>query len=90
MTKRLIQYGGYIISIFLVAWLIQPSIAIVLLKSILKFIIFVGLPLGGLMVINKLIILKLERVWTITSISWLLVSVTTGLWLMKLIDKLFS
>tara|TARA_Y100001968_G_C19126832_1_gene604653 strand:- start:151 stop:423 length:273 start_codon:yes stop_codon:yes gene_type:complete len=90
MTKRLIQYGGYVISGFLIAWLINPAISILLLKIILKMIVFVGFPVTGLKILDRVIALKSELIWKVSIIIWITVSIVSSFWLMKLIDKLFS
>lgn len=90
MKKRLIQYGGYLISALLITWLINPVIAIALMKIILKLTIFITIPIVGARALDHFISYKQERLWIIAISVWIIVGLGLSFWLTRWIEKLFS
>ncbi len=90
MLKKLVQYGGYLISAILITWLINPIIAVNALQIILRLAILSSIPISGLYLLNKIISLKQRKLWVISISTWLLVSICTTYWLIKIIDKILE
>ena len=88
--RNFIQFGGYIISAFLIIWLINPVIALALLEVGLKMVVFVGTPITGAIILNKVITFRNVRAWNISITIWLMGGVALGIYLMRFIGSLFS
>ena len=57
MIKRLGQYGGYLLSGILIAWLINPIAAIAFLDFFLKMTLLISIPVSGAHFFDKFILL---------------------------------
>ena len=58
MIKKLGQYGGYLLSGILIAWLINPIAALAFLEILFKMILLISIPISGAYLIDKIIMLK--------------------------------
>ena len=58
MIKKLVQYGGYLLSGILIAWLINPIAALAFLEIFLKMSLLIFIPIGGAYVLDKIILSK--------------------------------
>jgi len=90
MVKKLVQYGGYLLSIVLIAWLINPALAINSLQILLKTGIIIIIPLSGIRLLNRIISLKSNRIWNYSVITWLIASLYISFLLVKTIEKTFT
>ena len=90
MVKKLVQYGGYLLSIVLIAWLINPALAINSLQILLKTGIIIIIPLSGIRLLNRIISLKSNRIWNYSVFTWLIGSLYISFLLVKTIEKTFS
>ena len=90
MIRKLIQYGGYLISGILIAWLINPSAALNFLEFLLKMILLISIPISGAYLIDKLILLKHQKAWNILMPTWVLISLYYSYKLIKIIEELNS
>ena len=88
--RRLSQNGGYFLSAFLIAWLIEPTIAITVLKTVMKITVFIGVPYGGALLLNRCIEIKRERLWKLAMALWVPLGIGTGFYLMNEIEKIFT
>ena len=87
MFRKLIQYGGYLISGVLIAWLINPKVAQSFLEVFLKMTILIAIPVTGAYSLDKLILLKYKKAWNITISLWIFVSICFSFWLVKLLEN---
>ena len=90
MIKKLGQYGGYLLSGILIAWLINPMAALAFLEILLKMTLLIFIPVGGAYIIDKIILLKHQKVWTIIFPTWTIVSIYFSFRLVKLIERLIN
>ena len=90
MVRKLGQYGGYLLSGILIAWLINPIAALAFLKVFLKMILLISIPVFGAYILNKLILLKHEKAWNIILPSWIIISIYFSYRLVKLIESLIN
>ena len=90
MIKKLGQYGGYLLSGILIAWLINPIAAIAFLEFFLKMALLISIPLSGAYVIDKIILLKHQKAWNIILPTWIIVSIYLSFRLVKLIESLIN
>ncbi len=90
MNKRLIQYGGYLISVILIAWSINPNAAIYFLALILKTTILFGIPVTGVNLLNKIILLKQQKIWNLAISLWLIVSLIGSYWIVNYIEQVLN
>ena len=88
MIKKLGQYGGYLLSGILIAWLINPIVAIAFLEFFFKIALLISIPLGGAYVLDKIILLKHQKAWNIVLPSWIIVSIYFSFRLVKLLENL--
>ncbi len=88
--KKLGQYGGYLLSGILIAWLINPIVAIAFLEFLLKMSLLISIPLGGTYLLDKIILLKYQRAWNIILPTWIIVSIYFSLRLVKLLESLIN
>ena len=53
IIKKLGQYGGYLLSGILIAWLINPIAAITFLEFFLKMTLLISIPIAGSYLLDK-------------------------------------
>ena len=90
MIRKLGQYGGYLLSGILIAWLINPIAALVFLEIFLKMTLLIFIPVGGAYLLDKLILLKHQKLWNIIFPTWIIVSIYFSFRLVKLIERLIN
>ena len=90
MIRKLGQYGGYLLSGILIAWLINPIAAVAFLEFFLKMSLLISIPIGGTYVLDKIILLKHQKAWNIVLITWVIVSIYFSFRLVKLIESLIN
>ena len=90
MIKKLGQYGGYLLSGILIAWLINPIAALSFLEIFFKMTLLISIPISGAYLIDKLILLKYKKAWSIILPTWIIVSIYFSFRLVKLIESLFE
>ena len=83
MIRKLGQYGGYLLSGILIAWLINPIAALAFLQIILKMILLLSVPVAGAYVLDKIILLRHQKAWNLILPVWILISIPFSLWLVK-------
>ncbi len=86
MFRKLIQYGGYLISGVLIAWLINPNVAQSFLEVFLKMTILIAIPVTGAYSLDKVILLKHKKAWNIIITVWIVVSICFSFWLVKFLE----
>ena len=87
MIKKLGQYGGYLLSGILIAWLINPIAAIAFLEFFIKMTLLISIPVSGAYVLDKIILLKHQKAWNIILPTWIIVSLYFSFRLVKLIES---
>jgi len=90
IIRKLGQYGGYLLSGILIAWLINPIAALAFLEVFLKMTLLISIPVGGAYILDKIILLKHQKAWIILFPSWIIVSVYLSFRLVKLIEILIK
>tara|TARA_Y100001968_G_C19041560_1_gene564741 strand:- start:281 stop:553 length:273 start_codon:yes stop_codon:yes gene_type:complete len=90
MIRKLGQYGGYLLSGILIAWLINPIAALAFLEISLKMTLLVSIPISGAYLLDKIILLRHQKAWNIILPSWIIVSIYFSFKLVKLIENLVS
>jgi len=90
LIKKLGQYGGYLLSGILIAWLINPIAALAFLKIFFKMTLLISLPLLGTYLLNKIILLKHQKAWNIILPTWIIVSIYFSFKLIKLIGTIID
>jgi len=90
MIKKLGQYGGYLLSGILIAWLLNPIAALKFLEIFIKMTVLILIPTSGAYLLDKLILLKHQKAWNIILPSWILVSLYFSFRLVKLIERLVN
>ena len=88
MMIKLGQYGGYLLSGILIAWLINPVLALAFLQIFLKMTLLILIPVGGAYALDKIILLKHQKLWNIIFPVWIIVSIYFSFRLVKLIESL--
>ena len=88
MIRKLGQYGGYLLSGILIAWLINPIAALAFLAFFFKMTLLISIPVGGAYVLDKIILLKYQKAWNIVLPSWIIVSIYLSFRLVKLLENL--
>ena len=88
--RKLGQYGGYLLSGILIAWLINPIAALAFLKIFFKMTLLISLPLLGTYLLNKIILLKHQKAWNIILPTWIIVSIYFSFKLIKLIGTIID
>ena len=88
MIKKLGQYGGYLLSGILIAWLINPMAALAFLEILLKMTLLIFIPVGGAYTIDKIILLKHQKAWNIILPTWVIISIYFSFRLVKLVESL--
>ena len=87
MFRKLIQYGGYLISGVLIAWLINPKVAQSFLEVFLKMTILIAIPVAGAYSLDKVILLKYKKAWNIIISLWIVVSICFSFWVVKFLES---
>ncbi len=90
MIKKLGQYGGYLLSGILIAWLINPNAAIAFIEVFLKMILLIFIPISGAYILDKIILLKHQKAWNIILPTWIIISIYFSFRLVKLIEGLIN
>ena len=90
MIKKLGQYGGYLLSGILIAWLINPIAALAFLEIFLKMTLLIFIPIGGAYVLDKIILLKHQKAWNIILPTWYIASIYFSFRLVKIIERLIN
>tara|TARA_B100000700_G_scaffold135018_1_gene150829 strand:+ start:317 stop:589 length:273 start_codon:yes stop_codon:yes gene_type:complete len=90
MIKKLGQYGGYLLSGILIAWLINPIAAIASFEFFFKMTLLISIPISGAYLLDKIILLKHQKAWNIILPTWIIVSIYLSLRLVKLIESLMN
>ena len=88
MIIKLGQYGGYLLSGILIGWLINPIAALFFLEFVFKFTILISIPIFGAYILDKIILLKHQKVWNIIIPSWIIISIFLSYKLVKLIENI--
>jgi len=86
MIKKLGQYGGYLLSGILIAWLINPIAALEFLEIFLKMTLLIFIPISGAYLLDKIILLKHQKAWNIIFPTWTIVSIYLSFRLVKFIE----
>ena len=84
---KLGQYGGYLLSGILIAWLINPILALAFLQIFLKMTLLIFIPVGGAYLLDKLILLKHQKLWNMIFPTWIIVSIYFSFRLVKVIER---
>ena len=90
MIKKLGQYGGYLLSGILIAWLINPIAALAFLEFFLKMTLIISIPIVGAYILDKVILLKHQKAWNIILPTWIILSIYLSFRLVKLIEGLIN
>ena len=90
VVKKLGQYGGYLLSGILIAWLINPIAAIAFLEFFCKMALLISIPVAGAYVLDKIILLKHQKAWNIVLPIWIIVSIYFSFRLVKLLEALIN
>ncbi len=90
MIRKLGQYGGYLLSGILIAWLINPIAALAFLEVFMKMLLLISIPVSGAYLLDKIILLKHQKAWNIILPSWIIVSIYLSFRLVKLIESLIN
>ena len=90
MIRKLGQYGGYLLSGILIAWLINPIAAIAFLEFFLKMTLLISIPVTGAYILDKIILLKHQKAWNIVLPTWIILSIYFSFRLVKLLESLIN
>ena len=90
MRRKLGQYGGYLLSGILIAWLINPTVALAFLKVFFKMTLLITIPVSGAYILDKIILLKHQKVWNIILPTWTIVSIYLSFRLVKSLENLIN
>ena len=90
LIKKLGQYGGYLLSGILIAWLINPTAALAFLKIFLKMTLLISFPLLGSYLLDRIILLKHQKAWNIILPLWVVISIYFSFKLIKLIGNIID
>ena len=90
MIRKLGQYGGYLLSGILIAWLINPIAALAFLEFFFKMMLLISIPVSGAYLLDKLILLKHQKAWNIILPSWIIISIYFSFKLVKLLESLIN
>jgi len=90
MIKKLGQYGGYLLSGILIAWLINPIAAIAFLEYFFKMTLLISIPVSGAYLLDKIILLKHQKAWNIVLPTWIIISIYFSFRLVKLLESLIN
>ena len=90
MIRKLGQYGGYLLSGILIAWLINPIAALGFLEIFFKMTLLISIPISGAYLLDKIILLKHQKAWNIILPLWIILSIYLSFRLVKLIESLIN
>ena len=90
VIRKLGQYGGYLLSGILIAWLINPIAALAFLEIFFKMTLLILIPISGAYLLDKIILLKHQKAWNIIFPTWIILSIYFSLKLVKLIENLID
>ena len=90
MIKKLGQYGGYLLSGILIAWLINPIAALSFLEILLKMSVLIFIPISGAYILDKIILLKHQKAWNIILPTWIIMSIYLSFRIVKLIERFIN
>ena len=90
MIRKLGQYGGYLLSGILIAWLINPLAAEAFLVVLLKMTLLISIPISGAYLLDKIILLKHQKAWNIILPIWIIISIYLSFRLIKLIESIIN
>ena len=90
MIKKLGQYGGYLLSGILIAWLINPIAALAFLQIFFKMTLLIFIPVGGAYILDKIILLKYQKAWNIILSIWIIVSIYCSYRLIEFIERVIN
>ncbi|KGG19998.1 hypothetical protein EV03_1462 [Prochlorococcus marinus str. PAC1] len=90
MIRKLGQYGGYLLSGILIAWLINPIAALGFLEIFFKMTLLISIPISGAYLLDKIILLKYQKAWNIILPMWIISSIYFSVRLVKLIESLIN
>ena len=90
MIRKLGQYGGYLLSGILIAWLINPIAALGFLEIFFKMTLLICIPISGAYLLDKIILLKYQKVWNINLPTSIILSIYFSFRLVKLIESLIN
>ncbi len=90
MIKKLGQYGGYLLSGILIAWLINPIAALAFLEIFLKMTLLIFIPIGGAYILDKIILLKHQKAWNIILPIWIIGSIYFSYRLIEFIERVIN
>ena len=90
MIRKLGQYGGYLLSGILIAWLINPTAALAFIAIFLKMTLLIAFPILGAYLLDKMILLKYQKAWNILLPTWIVVSIYFSFRLVKLLESLID
>ena len=90
MIRKLEQYGGYLLSGILIAWLINPIAALAFLEFFLKMTLLISIPVAGAYVLDKMIQLKHQKAWNIILPTWSIISIYFSFRLVKYIESFIN
>ena len=90
LIKKLGQYGGYLLSGILIAWLINPIAALAFIEVLFKLTLLISIPVASAYILDKIILLKHQKAWNIVFPIWIIVSIYFSFRLVKLIESLIK
>jgi len=90
MIRKLGQYGGYLLSGILIAWLLNPIAALAFIEVFLKMTLLISIPIAGAYFLDKIILLKHQKAWNIILPLWTILSIYLSFRLVKLIESLVN
>ena len=90
IIRKLGQYGGYLLSGLLIAWLINPIAAVAFLEIFFKMALLISIPISGAYLLDKIILLRHQKAWNIILPAWIIVSIYFSFRLVKLIESLID
>ena len=90
MIRKLGQYGGYLLSGILIAWLINPIAALAFLEILFKISLLISIPILGAYLLDRIILLKHQKAWNIILPVWIILSIYLSFRLVKLIESLID
>ncbi len=90
MIRKLGQFGGYLLSGILIAWLINPIAALAFLEMFFKMTLLISIPISGAYLLDKIILLKHQKAWNLIIPIWIIMSIYFSFKLVKLIESLIG
>ncbi len=90
MIRKLGQFGGYLLSGILIAWLINPVAAEAFLEFFLKMTLLISIPIAGAYLLDKIILLKHQKAWSIILPIWIIISIYLSFRLVKFIESIIN